>query len=205
MTLDCVSDAVSAMKVWKDQAGNFLNRKKRIEKQLKIMDGKFSKRLDFSSISDNITFVGGGDSANLPCYGSNTSSKALTLGSLKTKIDSCNATIGTDCNSTLVMMNLSLNSTELEDCFNITTNYTVQADICMDSEAPCECWGALVNGEIEILFLLIIYIMTFQTPHLLRSKRAVLPQRPRRLLRPRPSVPAHLEDAAVMKGRPTRP
>ena len=147
VTLECVSDAVSAMKVWKDQVGNFLKRKKRIEKQLNIMDGKFSKRMDFSGISDNITFVGGGDASNLTCSGSNTSSKALLLGSLKTSIDSCNATIGTDCNSTLLMMDISLNSTGLEECFNITTNFTEQADLCMDSEAPCECWGALVNGE----------------------------------------------------------
>lgn len=145
VTLECVSDAVSAMKVWKDQVGNFLKRKKRIEKQLNIMDGKFSKRMDFSGISDNITFVGGGDASNLTCSGSNTSSKALLLGSLKTSIDSCNATIGTDCNSTLLMMDISLNSTGLEECFNITTNFTEQADLCMDSEAPCECWGALVN------------------------------------------------------------
>ena len=159
MTLECVQDAVSGMKVWKDQVSNFLNRKKRIEKQLKIMDGKFSKRLDFSSISDNITFVGGGDASNMTCSGSNTSSKALTLSSLKTSIDSCNATIGTDCNSTLVMMDISLNSTKLEECFNITTNYTVQADLCMDSDTPCDCWGALVNGEtfIEFLILLTIY------------------------------------------------
>ena len=169
VTLDCVSDAVSAMKVWKDQVGNFLNRKKRIEKQLKIMDGKFSKRLDFSSISDNITFVGGGDASNLTCSGSNTSSKALLLGSLKTSIDSCNATIGTDCNSTLLMMDISLNSTALEECFNITTNFTVQADACMDSEAPCECWGALVNGESypKVTFL---FIKTSRSRSLIRRR-----------------------------------
>ena len=161
MTLECVQDAVSGMKVWKDQVSNFLNRKKRIEKQLKIMDGKFSKRLDFSSISDNITFVGGGDASNLTCSGSNTSSKALTLGSLKTSIDKCNATIGTDCNSTLVMMDISLNSTKLEECFNITTNYTVQADLCMDSDTPCDCWGALVNGESVIEFLILLILSSF--------------------------------------------
>ena len=157
VTLECVSDAVSAMKVWKDQVSNFLKRKKRIEKQLKIMDGKFTKRMDFSGISDNITFVGGGDASNLTCSGSNTSTKALLLGSLKTSLDSCNATIGTDCNSTLLMMDISLNSTGLEECFNITTNFTEQADLCMDSETPCECWEALVNGEssIKIIFLLI--------------------------------------------------
>ena len=160
VTLQCVSDAVAAMKVWKDQVGNFLRRKKRLEKQLNIMDGKHAKREDFSYVSDNLTFVGGGDDSNMTCSGSNTSTKALTLSSLKTSIDSCNATIGSDCNTTLVLMDISLNLTDLEVCFNITTNFTEQADLCMDSDVPCDCWGALVNGKSFIYIVQIIVLTT---------------------------------------------
>ena len=168
--------------MWKDQAGNFLNRKKRIEKQIKIMDGKFDKRMDFSGISDNITFVGGGDSKNLSCSGSNTSSKAVTLSSLKTSLDSCNSSIGTDCNSTLVLMELSLNETYLEECFNMTTNYTTQAAACVSSSAPCSCWATLVNGNFfGNIFNIYEVRLSFLKVHCwFRLKLAVLQQKRRK-------------------------
>ena len=181
-TMQCVAAAVTGMKVWKDQAGNFLNRKKRIEKQIKIMDGKFDKRMDFSGISDNITFVGGGDSKNLSCSGSNTSSKAVTLSSLKTSLDSCNSSIGTDCNSTLVLMELSLNETYLEECFNMTTNYTTQAAACVSSSAPCSCWATLVNGNFfgNILNIYEVRLSFLKVHCWFRLKLAVLQQKRRK-------------------------
>merc|ERR1712117_643808 len=78
----CIESATTAMRRWKDQVGNFLKQKTRIEKQSGIAEKKAGKEAVFAPIVKKLIDVGGGNKSALTCSGSADSDGAKQLANL---------------------------------------------------------------------------------------------------------------------------
>ena len=96
----CAANIVSYMKLLKDAVGNYIRQEKRIARNLRLGTSKNDKKDIFSGTKNRIVEIGGGNSSNLTCSGSSTSSGALQLKNITAVLNNCSVAINTDCNNT---------------------------------------------------------------------------------------------------------
>ena len=97
----CVDTAVTAMKMSKDVAGNFIRQSKRIEKKTKVAGGKNDKKSVFAEVAATLVGIGGGDAANLTCAKQSGTEGAQQLQNLTSTLLACEATISEACNTSM--------------------------------------------------------------------------------------------------------
>merc|ERR1712127_971186 len=136
----CLTNAVSFMKILKDEATNYKKQNARIAASKKQAGGKAGKKGLFKVLINQIREAGGGDARDLQCNGKNDSNGAMKFQNLTKDLKTCEADIDSACNATLP----TVNSTMVDECMasikefeNLTT-----AAIAATGEAACALWEA---------------------------------------------------------------
>merc|ERR1711976_310007 len=99
VSANCLTQAISLMKYWKDIVTNFEKQSKRIASQSKTGGRKADKKGVFSSIALNLVDIGGGNKSSLSCGGSTSNSGAKQLKNLTDTLFACEVNINASCNS----------------------------------------------------------------------------------------------------------
>jgi len=151
---NCLTQAVSLMKYWKDIVTNYEKQRKRIASQSKTGGKKADKKGIFSSIALNLVDIGGGNKSSLSCGGSTSNSGAAQLKNLTDTLFDCEKNINASCHASL--FTVIYNQTELDECDAIVADFKTMALACIQKTVPttgtdaCTCWEeeALMNlGE----------------------------------------------------------
>ena len=139
----CIENATMIMRRWKDQVGNFLKQKSRIEKQSSIAEKKSGKKDVFAPIAKKLIDVGGGNVSALTCSGSSDSDGAKQLANLTMTILECEKEINATCNPDNFP---KPNMTIVDECTTTVENFEKEAKKCYDlskeatAEEGCTCW-----------------------------------------------------------------
>ena len=140
---ECLESATSVMKRWKDQVGNFLKQKSRIEKQSAIAEKKSGKKDVFAPIAKKLIDVGGGNKSALTCSGSANSDGAKQLANLTMTLEECVMEINMTCN---IDNFPKPNMTIVDECTKTVESFEEEAKKCYDlskedtAEEACACW-----------------------------------------------------------------
>ena len=123
-------------------AFNFENQRQRVRRQKQLAENKFLKRDVFGSIAQKLITVGGGDSDNLTCAGSRTSSNAQKLNAIALSLLECSQNITKFCRTEFP----SFNQTLIDECKQLSNqlkNLTSGTNSCSEKEnevKQCDCW-----------------------------------------------------------------
>ena len=141
----CIENAVTVMRRWKDQVGNFLKQKTRIEKQSGIAEKKAGKKAVFGPIAKKLIDVGGGNKSALTCSGSSDSDGAKQLANLTMTLEECEKEVNASCNPENFP---KPNMTMVEECSKTVEGFEKEAKKCFDlskeatAEDACTCWNS---------------------------------------------------------------
>ena len=123
----CLSAALKAMKMLKDNVGNFDKQETRIGKQTGIAAKKAEKKDAFSSLVSTLVTVGGGNKNNLTCAGKSSGDGVTQLKNLTETLTNCMMMVNSTCNTTTGAF-AEVNMTMVDECKKITTDYKVTAN-----------------------------------------------------------------------------
>merc|ERR1711874_359616 len=96
---DCLENAWTIMRMWKDVIANFHKQKIRMARQIQTGASKFNKSQVFVGAFQNLMFAGGNNNDNLTCKNSTTNSGAVQLKNLTTTLSLCSSEITKSCNT----------------------------------------------------------------------------------------------------------
>ena len=139
----CFENAITAMRRWKDQVGNFLKQKTRIGKHSGISENKAGKKAVFGPIAKRLIDVGGGNKSALTCSGSADSDGAKQLANLTMTLEECEKEIHAFCHPENFP---NANMTMVEECAKTVEGFENEAKKCFDlskeatAEDACTCW-----------------------------------------------------------------
>ena len=139
ITETCLSNAMTYLKMMKDNVGNYLKQDKRMKSANNTVDNKSGKKGIFGPTLRRIVKAGGGNKSNLQCSGSSTSKGALQLKNLTDTLLKCEKTINASCDKESFP---HPNMTAVKECKTAMTSFTTLVDGCQKksgSEA-CTCW-----------------------------------------------------------------
>ena len=139
VTETCLSNAMTYLKMMKDNVGNYLKQDTRMKRANSTVDNKSGKKGIFGPTLRRIVKAGGGNKSNLQCSGSSTSKGALQLKNLTTTLLNCEKTINVSCDKESFP---HPNMTQVTECKTAMTSFTALVDGCQKksgSEA-CTCW-----------------------------------------------------------------
>merc|ERR1712170_342079 len=146
VSANCLTQAISLMKYWKDIVTNFEKQSKRIASQSKTGGRKADKKGVFSSIALNLVDIGGGDKSSLSCGGSTSNSGAKQLKNLTDTLFACEMNINASCNS--ANFDNIYNQTLLDECATVVNDFKKMAGDCIKKTSDttgteaCTCWEA---------------------------------------------------------------
>ena len=146
VSANCLTQAISLMKYWKDIVTNFEKQSKRIASQSKTGGRKADKKGVFSSIALNLVDIGGGNKSSLSCGGSTSNSGAKQLKNLTDTLFACEVNINASCNS--ANFDNIYNQTLLDECATVVTDFKKMAGECIKKTSDttgteaCTCWEA---------------------------------------------------------------
>ena len=146
VSANCLTQAISLMKYWKDIVTNFEKQSKRIASQSKTGGRKADKKGVFSSIALNLVDIGGGNKSSLSCGGSTSNSGAKQLKNLTDTLFACEVNINASCNS--ANFDNIYNQTLLDECATVVTDFKKMAGDCIKKTSDttgteaCTCWEA---------------------------------------------------------------
>ena len=115
----CVANIASYTKDLK-RIGDYMRQESRINRTVRIATNKNVKKDLFVGVWSRIVSAGGGNSSNLTCSGSSTSSGALQLKNLTATLNNCSVAINISCNSA---------------SFPLPNKTNVRKDYCWDAES----------------------------------------------------------------------
>ena len=139
ITETCLSNAMTYLKMMKDNVGNYLKQDKRMKSANKTVDNKSGKKGIFGPTLRRIVKAGGGNKSNLQCSGSSTSKGALQLKNLTDTLLKCEKTINASCDKESFP---HPNMTAVKECKTAMASFKTLVDGCQKksgSEA-CTCW-----------------------------------------------------------------
>ena len=146
VSANCLTQAISLMKYWKDIVTNFEKQSKRIASQSKTGGRKADKKGVFSSIALNLVDIGGGNKSSLSCGGSTSNSGAKQLKNLTDTLFACEMNINASCNS--ANFDNIYNQTLLDECATVVNDFKKMAGDCIKKTSDttgteaCTCWEA---------------------------------------------------------------
>merc|ERR1711976_625562 len=146
VSANCLTQAISLMKYWKDIVTNFEKQSKRIASQSKTGGRKADKKGVFSSIALNLVDIGGGNKSSLSCGGSTSNSGAKQLKNLTDTLFACEVNINASCNS--ANFDNIYNQTLLDECATVVNDFKKMAGDCIKKTSDttgteaCTCWEA---------------------------------------------------------------
>ena len=139
VTETCLSNAMTYLKMMKDNVGNYLKQDTRMKRANSTVDNKSGKKGIFGPTLRRIVKAGGGNKSNLQCSGSSTSKGALQLKNLTDTLLKCEKTINASCDKESFP---HPNMTAVKECKTAMTSFTTLVTGCQKksgSEA-CTCW-----------------------------------------------------------------
>ena len=144
----CLDTAVTAMRMWKDVAGNFIRQSKRISKKMNVAGGKNSKGSVFGEVAATLMTIGGGNSSSevtsLTCAKKNTTDGAKQLQNLTSTLTMCEENINTACNTSMPPVDLAF----IDQCALTVEQFSAAAELCSDMGADsCDCWTGEELGK----------------------------------------------------------
>ena len=144
----CLDTAVTAMRMWKDVAGNFIRQSKRISKKMNVAGGKNSKGSVFGEVAATLMTIGGGNSSSevtsLTCAKKNTTDGAKQLQNLTSTLTMCQENINTACNTSMPPVDMAF----IDQCALTVDQFSAAAELCSDMGADsCDCWTGEELGE----------------------------------------------------------
>ena len=161
ITETCLSNAMTYLKMMKDNVGNYLKQDKRMKSANKTVDNKSGKKGIFGPTLRRIVKAGGGNKSNLQCSGSSTSKGALQLKNLTDTLLKCEKTINASCDKESFP---HPNMTAVKECKTAMDSFKTLVDGCQKksgSEA-CTCWTDTaftpLVATIKSVHLLLSYI-----------------------------------------------
>jgi len=152
VSIKCLSQAVSIMKVWKDVVSNFKKQNARMKSQKSTGGKKSDKKGLFAPTAFKLIDIGGGNRSNLSCGGVYGSDGAKQLGNLTKTLLDCELSVNASCNPANFPQP---NTTFIEACEKSTATFEIQAQKCVNSSmsdvsAYCDCWTASsLNTSVE--------------------------------------------------------
>jgi len=145
----CLDNAVTAMRMWKDVAGNFIRQSKRISKKMNVAGGKNSKGSVFGEVAATLMTIGGGNSSSevtsLTCAKKNTTDGAKQLQNLTSTLTMCQENINTACNTSMPPVDMAF----IDQCALTVDQFSAAAELCSDMGADsCDCWTGEELGKL---------------------------------------------------------
>lgn len=135
----CIDNAMTYLKVMKDNVNNFFKQEARIKRANKTGGGKSGKKGLFAPTLRRIVKAGGGNKSDLQCNGVSNSSGANQLTNLTQTLLKCEKTINASCNPSNFP---HPNTTMVTQCKTDMTAYKGMVDTCLakSGEEACNCW-----------------------------------------------------------------
>ena len=121
----CLNTALKAMKMLKDNVGNYDKQYTRIMKQISIAAKKAEKQNVFTSLVTTLITVGGGNKDSLTCAGRDSGAGVDQLKNLTETLGMCMMMINSTCNTTSGAF-AEVNMTMAEECKMITADFKVK-------------------------------------------------------------------------------
>ena len=143
----CLDTAVTAMRMWKDVAGNFIRQSKRISKKMNVAGGKNSKGSVFGEVAATLMTIGGGNSSSevtsLTCAKKNTTDGAKQLQNLTSTLTMCQENINTACNTSMPPVDMAF----IDQCALTVEAFNAETDKCQQLRGGgCDCWESAELG-----------------------------------------------------------
>ena len=120
----CLNTALKAMKMLKDNVGNFDKQYTRIKKQIDIASKKAKKQDAFISLVNTLITVGGGNKDSLTCATKDSGAGVDQLKNLTETLGMCTMMINSTCNTTSGAF-AEVNMTMADECKMITGDFKV--------------------------------------------------------------------------------
>jgi len=135
----CIDNAMTYLKVMKDNVNNFFKQETRIKRANKTGGSKSGKKGLFAPTLRRIVKAGGGNKSDLQCNGVSNSTGANQLTNLTQTLLKCEKTINASCNPSNFPQP---NTTMVTLCKTDMTAYKGMVDTCLTKtgEEACNCW-----------------------------------------------------------------
>jgi len=135
----CIDNAMTYLKVMKDNVANFFKQETRIKNANKTGGKKSGKKGLFAPTLRRIVKAGGGNKSDLQCNGVSNSTGANQLTNLTQTLLKCEKTINASCNPSNFPRP---NATMVSLCKTDMTAYKGMVDTCLTKtgEEACNCW-----------------------------------------------------------------
>merc|ERR1712126_252112 len=136
----CLENAMSFLKIMKDNVGNYIRQDKRLRAANKTGGKKSGKKGLFKTVLHRILEAGGGNKSQLTCSGSSTSDGAKKLTELSNALINCEKNINTSCNPSNFP---TPNITQIDICLADMKTFKSMVDKCMTmtGSSACDCWS----------------------------------------------------------------
>ena len=140
---DCIENAVTAMKRWRDVVANFEKQYSRIEKQSAIASKKSDKKGVFAPIALKLVDLGGGNKSAPSCAGSTESDGAKQLANLTKTLFDCEKEVHASCHPENFP---APNATQVTECKDAVNTFKTETKKCIDlsksatASDACSCW-----------------------------------------------------------------
>merc|ERR1719500_1593746 len=142
--LTCLTNAMTYLKLMKDNVGNYLRQDKRFRAVNKTGGKKSGKKGLFGPVLQRILEAGGGNKSQLTCAGEANNSGAKTFTNLTATLIKCEDNINMSCNTA----NFPLpNMTKVDSCVTTMKSFKSLVDGCMNTtttpnaSSACTCWN----------------------------------------------------------------
>merc|ERR1712126_369545 len=143
----CLENAMSYLKIMKDDVGNYIRQDKRLRAANKTGGKKSGKKGLFKTVLHRILEAGGGNKSQLTCSGSSTSDGAKKLTELSNALINCEKNINASCNPANFP---TPNITQIDICLGDMETFKSMVDNCMTKtgSSACDCWSNSTFSDI---------------------------------------------------------
>ena len=142
---DCLENAITAMKRWRDVVTNFEKQYSRITKQSGIASKKADKKGVFAPIALKLVELGGGNKSAPACAGSTDSDGAKQLANLTKTLFECEVEVDAVCHPDNFP---APNKTLIAECEAAIETFKTETKKCIDlsksatADDACSCWSS---------------------------------------------------------------